>query len=458
MPVEIENDSLCLSGETGTKLKTEIIERYYRFWLSVTTRGKGRFADYVYIIEMNAGTGQIKIEETGKIILGSAGHVLDLKYGPNRHLNKKLRVVLVEPHKDCRQSLQNVILNRWPEAQLHPYKQGWERSSDGSVSLLESSEYFLKHMNLTGLGNSLFFFDPLLAPDQSLVEKIASTRINTPFKIGTEFMIFFFTSDWVRGRTEFSALPKSKIETEWTLEEKESARTADRVFGNQNWVGIISNGRKQEEMERELVGLYKQSLRRWFRFVQPLPFVPKGGQRYDVFCCSNFDVGMTVINRIYGNLTWPFGLQGDIRKNRMAYTKFIQLHPELDEGLSATERPPEWKVLWYIMRNHIDGICDPQCKGEITKKLDSHTLNGVLTWLYEEGYIKQIGIESWPWVDSQQFPVFTIDWTTVKTRLDVDSPAPPRALEPGDLDKVRVQPQKEDEQEDEDQTSLTDFF
>ena len=111
MPVTIDDDSLCLSGETGTKLKTEIIERYYRFWLSVTTRGRGRFAENVHIIEMNAGTGQVKIEETGEIILGSAGHALELKYGPKRHLNEKLRIVLVESHKDCRLSLQNVILN-----------------------------------------------------------------------------------------------------------------------------------------------------------------------------------------------------------------------------------------------------------------------------------------------------------------------------------------------------------
>ena len=101
MPVEIEENSLCLSGETGTKLKTQIIERYYSFWLSVTTRGRGRFADKVHIVEMNAGTGQVKIEETGEIILGSAGHALELKYGPKRLLNKKLRIVLIEPHEEC---------------------------------------------------------------------------------------------------------------------------------------------------------------------------------------------------------------------------------------------------------------------------------------------------------------------------------------------------------------------
>lgn len=117
MPVEIDRGALCLSGLTGTKLKTEIVERYYSFWLSVTTRGKGRFGRRgVYIVEMNAGTGLVKVDETAERILGSAGHALNLKYGPKKDWNKKLRVILVEPLPECRTALRSNILERWPEA------------------------------------------------------------------------------------------------------------------------------------------------------------------------------------------------------------------------------------------------------------------------------------------------------------------------------------------------------
>jgi hypothetical protein len=42
--------------------------------------------------------------------------------------------------------------------------------------------------------------------------------------------------------------------------------------------------------------------------------------------------------------------------------------------------------------------------------------------------------------------------------LKIDSPIPPRALEPGDLDMVRIKPQKEKKTKDKNQTSLSEFF
>ncbi|MHA1170317.1 MAG: hypothetical protein ACTSRU_21020, partial [Candidatus Hodarchaeales archaeon] len=118
-----------LSGLTGTKIKTKLVESYYSFWLSVTTRGKGYFAEKpAYIVDLNAGTGLVEIEETGEIVYGSAGHALDRKYGPKRELNKKLRIILVESMQDCRDALFNNIKKNWSEAEIHEYKPRWYRS------------------------------------------------------------------------------------------------------------------------------------------------------------------------------------------------------------------------------------------------------------------------------------------------------------------------------------------
>ena len=385
----------------------------------------------------------VKVDETAERILGSAGHSLNLKYGPKRDWNKKLKLILVEPLPECRTALRNNILERWPEAELSEHKHGWYRSRDGYVDLFESVTYFLEHKDPNSLGTSLFYFDPLRAPDLSLVDKIASTRIVKPYGIGTEFLIFFFTSDWVVGRPEFAALPSS-TEEGWAPKQRESALAADREFGSRAWLSIVRSDHERAQMEDELVGLYKQSLRRWFRFVQPLPFVPKISQRYHLFCCSNYDTGMSVINSIYGKLTWPFGLQAD---NDAAYNKFLRMHRNLKQSAGRRARPAEWKVLWHIMKHHVDGVCDEQCKGDIRKKVSSSDhLKGVLYWLHSERYLKRIKARSWQWSESLKYPIYAIDWDVVKERLNVDPPEPPRALEPGDLNRPRIiEPEIEDE-------------
>ena len=49
------------------------------------------------------------------------------------------------------------------------------------------------------LGNSLFFFDPLLSESWQRIEAIAKERIKHYYDTGTEFLIFLFSSDffWV---------------------------------------------------------------------------------------------------------------------------------------------------------------------------------------------------------------------------------------------------------------------
>jgi three-Cys-motif partner protein len=455
MPVEIIDGALCLSGLTGTQLKTKLVESYYGFWLSVTTRGKGRLATKpVYIVDMNAATGLVKVEETGEIINGSAGHALERKYGTKRGLNSQLRIIFVESESDCREALFANIRKNWSEAELQEHKPQWYQSSDGFVDLFESAEDFLKYKNPSDLGNSLFYFDPLLAPDLDLIEQIASVRINRPFRINTEFLIFFFTSDWVVGRTNFAALPKTDSDTEWTSEERVSARAADSAFGGRNWVNVMKNGSGIEKTEDMLLELYKKTLRKWFRFVQPLPFVPKTGQRYDLFCCSNFDTGMRVINGIYEKITGvDFSLDAD---NRTTYANFLKKHPNLQ--MTRNRRSKEWKCLWHIMKSHIDGICDQKSQGGIRDHASTESkLKNVLEWLQDEGYVKPIHGFSWMWPNHRKFPTFAIDWDFVKKQLDVDPPKDPEPLKPEDLHKPRIIASQEDNDTDKSQTTLEEF-
>ena len=62
MPLEFHDDAICLSGIYGTKLKSQIIQKYYKLWWQITTGGKN--LNYKYptsIIDMNAATGEIYI-------------------------------------------------------------------------------------------------------------------------------------------------------------------------------------------------------------------------------------------------------------------------------------------------------------------------------------------------------------------------------------------------------------
>lgn len=79
--VGFHGDALCLSGITGTRLKSEVLSRYYQFWWNIVSGGEQNDHRYsTTIIELNAGTGELFIEDTSEIILGSAGHALQLKF------------------------------------------------------------------------------------------------------------------------------------------------------------------------------------------------------------------------------------------------------------------------------------------------------------------------------------------------------------------------------------------
>ncbi|MBD3159775.1 MAG: three-Cys-motif partner protein TcmP [Candidatus Lokiarchaeota archaeon] len=429
MPLEFHNNSIVLSGSTGTKLKTGILTKYYKFWSEVTAGGRSRgFRFNNFIGDMNSGTGKVYIEDEDIEILGSAGHALELRYGSSGNTLPNIAIHLVERDDECRKRLLQVVKKEWPEVNFSRDNEGYYISEDGMSHLYSSASKFLKYSErgqVAGIG--LFFFDPLLATDWGVVEQIAEARIQEPYQTGTEFLVFFFTSDWVKGRTNFAPLPRTRDENEWGKEQKESVEKADEAFGDRSWLDVMASRANDEELQEQLVTLYKEKLRKWFRFVLPLPFVPKENQLYHVFCCSNYYLGMRVVASFYGERTTDFGLQSD---NSITTERFKQEHPNLFSGLKGRAKPVEWRILWQIMRNHIGGICDEECRtiNEIAEDKDSNVTD-VLDWLLAEGYLKEVEPPGWPW-DGDQFSIYEIDWETTDRRLGVNEPVPPTPLKP----------------------------
>ena len=117
MALEFVDDAISLSGVTGSKLKSEIISQYYPFWWNITSGGKAANNDWkTSILELNAATGEMFIKETKEIILGSAGHALDLKLGGAN--TKNLKIILVEEENICYSHLKKVINRRWPSVDV----------------------------------------------------------------------------------------------------------------------------------------------------------------------------------------------------------------------------------------------------------------------------------------------------------------------------------------------------
>src|SRR5438093_5252508 len=111
-------DALRLTGPAGTELKTRLLGKYYEFWWKITSgAAAGEYKLPSAIVDMNAGSGELYIEETGKTILGSAGHALQLKFDPD-YSTVALKVVLVEENHQCFSLLQRVIRRRWPKVPI----------------------------------------------------------------------------------------------------------------------------------------------------------------------------------------------------------------------------------------------------------------------------------------------------------------------------------------------------
>lgn len=425
-------DAIELSGETGTKLKSEIIGKYYPLWWNITSGGKSpEYSKPTAIIEMNAGTGEDYIKDTDTTILGSSGHALKLKAeDPN---TSHLEVILIESDSLCFSHLKNVVARRWP--MLEYSTQVNENSKD--VCLLNIKTNIPDIMEQINLGNSLFFFDPLLYSSWSEIEEIASKRIKKYYQTGTEFIIFLFSSDWFQGRGDLVPLPTNSIEENWSFQEKNSVSKMDDLFGHNRWHSDLLVFKSPEERMEILVKLYRERLHKWFRYVLPLPFQPKHSQIYHLFMCSNYEVGVRITKDFYSKYTNNPKYSPD---NDSTHSKFVKVHPEL--RMRGNKKSFQWKTLWKIIREHEEGICDMRCLDLIKELEDFELIRHSLEWLESYGYIIKINDLTDAWDEKPH--LYKLDWNFLKERLGVDSPM---SLKPLSSMTIPPPPEKNTEKE-----------
>ncbi|MDE1845160.1 MAG: three-Cys-motif partner protein TcmP [Thaumarchaeota archaeon] len=418
MVLEFKGDAIVLSGETGTKLKSEIIGDYYQLWWEITSGGpNNEYRNQTTIIEMNSGSGEDYISETNETILGSSGHALQLK-GTNFNTSN-LAVITVEENPECYEHLKKVIARRWNSLQ---YATKIEEDTKDSIYLLNDRLQAFDIVHRYRLGNSLFFFDPLLFVQWAEIEEVAQRRIKKYYQSGTEFIIFLFTSDWFLGRGELTPLPTINNEQGWNSNEKEAVSKADKLFGNQDWRSFLLQSKSKEDRIQMMVRLYRDRLHKWFRYVLPLPFEPKKNQTYHLFMCSNYEAGVEITRRFYTKYT---NNPKYSPSNEIAYSKFIGLHAE--KKMKGKSRSSEWKILWAIIKEHDEGLCDVECRDLIRIQPESELLKKSLLWLVSKGYIKKINQMTDTWNNVPD--LYRLDWNFVKEKLDVPSPPELKPME-----------------------------
>ncbi|MCL4480290.1 MAG: three-Cys-motif partner protein TcmP [Candidatus Thermoplasmatota archaeon] len=421
--LKFHGDAIELSGSTGTKLKSEIIGKYYEMWWSITSGGNTNNHSFpTSIVELNSGTGEDYIEDTGETILGSSGHALALKFNRKESDTDALKIVLVEENEECFDHLIKVINRRWPEIKLEESMKDGKLETSGVTAIKSSLRDALDQINRLSLGNSIFFFDPLLYVSYSDIGKVADNRIKKFYQRGTEFVIFVFTSDWFVGRESLGLLPLPDQMPNESEKPMETILELDNLFGDQNWRRkILTSNDIQTKIDR-FVSEYKIRLHRWFRYVLALPFEPKEGQLYHLFFTSNYEDGIDISRRFYQKATHNPRYDPS---NSRTYQIFRDAHPGLVRNLTGREKPAEWKVLWKIIKNHEEGLCD-MFSSDLLKVAGSPIdLNRILEWLRNAGYLTINADIKVNWANSPN--IFELDWQYLKMALEID---PPQRLTP----------------------------
>ncbi|MFX0199823.1 MAG: hypothetical protein ACFFCW_27185 [Candidatus Hodarchaeota archaeon] len=426
-PLRFVGDAICLSGLTGTKLKCGVIGGYYPFWWSITSGGRRRRHLFpTAIVELNAATGEVYIEDTGETVLGSAGHALDLKVREHPH-SRNLKVVLIEEHLGCYNHLKAVIRRRWPSIPIDQIE-GPITSNHSNIYLFNNSlDEALQIIGDLDLGNSLYYFDPLRRVEYTNIENVAGRRMPTVFRTGTELIIFVFTSDWFLGRDDFVPLPNTPEENDWTRDERNAVLEADCLFGNPEWRSRILNNNSVSDREHALIDIYKNRLRRWFRYVLPMPFNPREEQIFHLILCSNFETGIRATRDFYSLRTRNPRYSPD---NRGAFERFRRLHPEIFIGLTGNRRPLQWRILGKIIKDHEEGVCDCMCNDLMEIEPDSVRRQDLIDWLEEQEYLEPVDIENaWGYPINQ----YRLNWSILGLRLGVNPPIELTPLSPEDV-------------------------
>ena len=431
MALEFVKDAICLSGLTGSKSKCDVIGEYYPFWWRITSGGPT--ADYKYptaIIELDAATGEVYIEDTNETILGSSGHALNVKC--NNPNTRNLKVILVDKDAVCYGHLKNVIRRRWGKVDID-LAEGPPRYNSSNIYLLNKKlDNALTDIENIIRGNALFFFDPLRSVEYRTIEKVAGKRISNYYKIGTEFIIFVFTSDWFLGRDDFSGLPDTVDESSWSQEETRTVLEADALFGDNIWRGEILNDKPIYERENKLIELYKDRLHKWFRYILPLPFNPKKNQLFHLIMCSNYEAGVKATRNFYCDIADNPKYSPNMNQ---AYNEFRKAHPEILTGLDRRKRPQQWHFLRRTITDHEGGVCDYMCSDFVEVESSPEKRQLLLEWLEDKEYLVRISNDN-AW--QRAIKKYKLNWVTIKKELGIDPPLPfkPLSLRPLSLKEI----------------------
>ena len=313
-------------------------------------------------------------------------------------------------------AFKNVIRRRWPRIPVDKIAGPWAGDISKNVYLLNKSLDEVLPIVRRTPGNAIYFFDPLRSVEWSAVEQVASNRIKRFYETRTEFIIFSFTSDWFLGRDDFSPLPNHQNQKVWTEGEKQTVDQADALFGDTAWRNQLLCKESASLREKILITLYKKKLRKWFRYILPLPFNPKKDQLFHLIICSNYEAGVRLNRQFYSNLTDNPSYSPN---NKKAFEFFKRLHPELFKGLIGKQRPLSWKVLWKIIVQHEDGVCDKRCRD--LSELDSSdiSIQRSLEWLCAIGYLDlSTSTDHW----GENIPQYVLNWGALKEKLGITQP------------------------------------
>jgi three-Cys-motif partner protein len=379
----------------------------------------------------------VYIEDTKETVLGSAGHALELKTKTQNTAN--LKVILIENNPECYHNLREVIKRRWPTINLKEAEGAVESNTSGIYLINKNLEEALTDIDSLYLGNSLYFFDPLRSVEYKTISEVASKRMRTPFKTGTEFFIFSFTSDWFLGRDDIPPLPTTTDKDLWSIQETRTVQQADELFGSNQWrKSILVGSVSIKESERLFIRLYKNRLHRWFRYILPLPFNPKNQQLFHLILCSNYEAGVRRTRDAYSSIT---GNPKYSPSNEEALLKFRKLHPTLFLGIIGNRRPLEWRILWKIIKQHEGSLCDYRCNDLIREETDKELRVKALHWLLANDYLKLVKIDN-AW--EHQMRRYRIKWSTVKSNLEIEPPPKLRPISPQQLKLTKLQTVEED--------------
>ncbi len=322
----------------------------------------------------------------------------------------------MEKDEKCIEHLKNTIKRRFPTAKINDDPSCIEDDIHQCVLIRRNVNEAIDTINSMDIkGLTIYFFDPLLSIDMAPLRSVYERRIKTPFFTGVEFIIFFFTSDWIYGRENFQRLPNNLNLDTWNSEEQQTVNSLINVLGDNLWLKSILTNEDPAVRMRKLINEYRERLLKMFRIVVPMPFVPKNKQTYHLIFCTNYFAGANIITRFYKNATnneWS-------PDHKIYYKKFRKLHESEVNLPDSNKRPLEWRILWRIIRNYRFGKFDDYCRDLRKLERNSAKFFRILKWILKKGYIKRyIFFEE----ETRSKPRYELNWLIITKDLGLEEP------------------------------------